>query len=113
MKLRLDTHKNAEVVLNKVWILNKTTEITNQKDLKISSSVETNLKNYLQQIEIATSDTHTFQNPTLTIEDFAKAIHIQIVHILYIFKYHCTVTFVEYKKMIRIQHAIHLLENHF
>jgi AraC-like DNA-binding protein len=47
------------------------------------------------------------------LEDFAKELHIPIVHLLYVFKYHCSLTFVEYKKMIRIQDAIKLLESNF
>ncbi len=113
IKAKTETSKKEEVLLNTVWILNITTEITNQKDLKISDLVNTNLNNYIQQIENLSFNTHTFRDPLLTLEDFAKKLHIPIVHLLYVFKYNCNLTFVEYKKTIRIQDAITLLENDF
>lgn len=113
MKIKIETHKNAEVVLDTVWLLDTTPEITNQKDLKIASSVATNLNNYIHQIESISFHTQTFRNPTLTVEDFAKKLELPSVHLLYVFKYHCSLSFVEYKKMVRIHDAIKLLETNF
>jgi AraC-like DNA-binding protein len=110
MKIKIEAYKKAEVVLNTVWLLEKTPEITNQKDLKITSSMATNLNNYIHQIESISFHTRTFRNPALTVEDFAKKLDLPIVHLLYVFKYHCTLSFVEYKKMVRIHDAIKLLE---
>ena len=113
MKIKIEAYKKAEVVLNTVWLLDMTPEITNQKDLKIASNVATNLNNYIHQIESLSFHTHTFRNPTLTVEDFAKKLDLPSVHLLYVFKYHCSLSFVEYKKMVRIHDAIKLLETGF
>jgi AraC-like DNA-binding protein len=113
MKIKIETHKNAEVVLDTVWLLDTTPEITNQKDLKIASSVATNLNNYIHQIESISFHTQTFRNPTLTVKDFAKKLDLPSVHLLFVFKYHCSLSFVEYKKMVRIHDAIKLLKNNF
>ena len=113
MKIKIEAYKKAEVVLDSVWLLDITPEITNQKDLKIASSVATNLNNYIHQIESISFHTRTFRNPTLTVEDFAKKLDLPSVHLLYVFKYHCSLSFVEYKKMVRIHDAIKLLETGF
>jgi AraC-like DNA-binding protein len=113
MKVKIEAYKEAEVVLNLVWIMERAQGITNQKDLKISDSVATNLNNYIHQIESLSFYTITFRNPFITVEDFAKKLHLPTVHLLYVFKYHCTITFVEYKKMVRIHDAIKLLETDF
>jgi AraC-like DNA-binding protein len=113
MKIKIEAYKKAEVVLDSVWLLDMTPEITNQKDLKIASSVATNLNNYIHQIESISFHTRTFRNPTLTVEDFAKKLDLPSVHLLYVFKYHCSLSFVEYKKMVRIHDAIKLLETGF
>jgi AraC-like DNA-binding protein len=113
MKIKIEAYKKAEVVLNSVWIMDTALEVTNQKDLKISGSVASNLNNYIHQIESLSFHTNIFRTPALTLEDFAKKLHIPIVHLLYVFKYHCAITFVEYKKMIRIQDAIKMLETDF
>ena len=113
MKIKTDLYKKSEVILENIWTSKTTSEITNQKDLKIADIVSTNLNNYISQIENLSLQTDTFRNPTITIEDFAKKLQIPIVHLLYVFKYHCTLTFVEYKKLIRIQDALKLLEHNF
>ncbi len=113
MKVKIEAYKEAEVVLNLVWIMEPAQGITNQKDLKISDSVATNLNNYIHQIESLSFHTLTFRNPLITVEDFAKKLHLPKVHLLYVFKYHCTMTFVEYKKMVRIHDAVKLLETDF
>lgn len=113
MKIKIEAYRKAVVVLNSVWIMDTILEVTNQKDLKIAGSVASNLNNYIHQIESLSFHTNIFRTPALTLEDFAKKIHIPIVHLLYVFKYHCAITFVEYKKMIRIQDAIKMLETDF
>lgn len=113
MKVKIESYKKAEVVLNTVWILNTTPEITNQKDLKIASNVTANLNNYIYQIESLSFHTNTFRNTEFTVEDFAKKLHLPKVHLLYVFKYHCDLSFVEYKNMVRIHDAIKLLETGF
>ena len=113
MKIKIEAYKKAEVVLNAIWIMDTTTEITNQKDLKIADSVITNLNSYIHQIESLSFHTPTFRNPALTLENFAKKLNLPIVHLMYVFKYHCALTFVEYKKIVRIHDAIKLLETDF
>ena len=113
MRIKIETDKKNEVGINSIWILNTKVEITNQKDLKISKLVISNLKNYIYLMDNLAFGTYNFRNPSLTLEDFAKELHIPIVHLLYVFKYHCSLTFVDYKKMIRIQDAVKLLESDF
>jgi AraC-like DNA-binding protein len=113
MKIKIEAYKKAEMVLDTVWLLHMTSVITNQKDLKIASSMTTNLPNYIHQIESISFHTQTFRNPTLTVEAFAKKLDLPTVHLLYVFKYHCSLSFVEYKKMVRIHDAIKLLESGF
>jgi len=113
MKIKIEAYKKADVVLNAIWILDTKPEISNQKDLKITRSVTTNLNSYIHQIESLSFHTNTFRNPEITVEDFAQKLNLPKVHLLYVFKYHCAITFVDYKKMVRIHDAIKLLETGF
>jgi AraC-like DNA-binding protein len=113
MKIKIEAYKKADVVLNAIWILDTKPEISNQKDLKITRSVTINLNSYIHQIESLSFHTNTFRNPEITVEDFAQKLNLPKVHLLYVFKYHCAITFVDYKKMVRIHDAIKLLETGF
>jgi AraC-like DNA-binding protein len=113
MKIKIEAYKKAEVVMDAIWILDTRPGIKNQKDIKITRSVTTNLNSYIRQIENLSFHTNTFRNPEITVEDFAQKLSIPKVHLLYVFKYHCTITFVDYKKIVRIHDAIKLIETGF
>jgi len=113
MKVKIEAYKKAEVVLDAIWILKTRPAITNQKDLKITKSVTSNLNSYIRQIESLSFHTSTFRNPEITVDEFAQKLNIPKVHLLYVFKYHCAINFVDYKKMIRIHDATKLLETGF
>jgi AraC-like DNA-binding protein len=113
MKVKIEAYKKAEVVLDAIWILKTRPAITNQKDLKITKSVTSNLNSYIRQIESLSFHTSTFRNPEITVDEFAQKLNIPKVHLLYVFKYHCAINFVDYKKMVRIHDATKLLETGF
>jgi AraC-like DNA-binding protein len=68
------------------------------------------LKGYIHQIEEASFRSQLFRNPELTVDDIAAHLKIPSSHISFVFKYHCKETFPDYKKIVRVQDAIKLLE---
>lgn len=110
---KINEYKNQNIALDNVWNLKTNTSITNIKDLKIQEKVTLNLKDYIFQIENLSFYSNAFRNPEITLEDLAKKLNIPTIHLTYIFKYHSTISFVDYKKIIRIQDAIQLLESNF
>lgn len=110
---KINEYKNQNIALDNVWNLKTNTSITNIKDLKIQEKVTFNLKDYIFQIENLSFYSNVFRNPEITLEDLAKKLNIPTIHLTYIFKYHSTISFVDYKKIIRIQDAIQLLESNF
>jgi AraC-like DNA-binding protein len=110
---KINDYKNANIALDNVWVLNLTPIITNIKDLKTQEKVNINLKNYIFQIENLSFYSDNFRDPELTLDTLAKKLNIPTFHLSYIFKYHSTISFVDYKKVIRIQDAVKLIENNF
>jgi len=110
---KINDYKNNNIALDNVWKINSNPTITNIKDLKIREKMTLNLKDYIYQIENLSFYSKTFRHPELTLEDLAKKMNIPTFHLIYIFKYHSTISFVDYKKIIRIQDAIQLLESNF
>lgn len=110
---KINQYKNNNIALDNVWKLKNEVTITNVKDLKIQEKVSFNLKNYIFQIENLSFYSNTFRNSEITLVDFAKKLNIPTFHLAYVFKYHCTISFIDYKKIIRVQDAIKLLESNF
>lgn len=110
---KINEYMNNNIALDNIWILNKNPIITNIKDLKIQEKINANLKKYIFQIENLSFNTDHFKDPEITIDELAKKLNIPTFHLNYIFKYHSSVTFIDYKKIVRIQIAIKLIENNF
>ena len=110
---KINDYKNQHIAFDNIWKLSSKTTITNIKDLKIQEKVTLNLNEYIFQIENLSFHSNVFRNPEMTLEDLAKKINMPTIHLTYIFKYHSSISFVDYKKIIRIQDAIQLLESNF
>jgi len=101
-----------KVVLHTVWETDGAlTPIVSEKDKKMEEKISAVLNEYVRKIEEFSFRSEAFRNPDLSLEDIAAAIKIPVSHIQYIFKYHCTESFTDYKKIVRIHDATKLLEN--
>jgi AraC-like DNA-binding protein len=100
-----------KMALNSIW---KTKGISSlvisTKDKNLEGKMKSMLLVYLHQIEELSFHTYAFRNPALSVEDIAIALKIPNSHINYIIKYHCSESFVDFKKIVRIHDAIKLME---
>lgn len=100
-----------KMALNSIW---KTKGISSlvisTKDKNLEEKMKSMLLVYLHQIEELSFHTYAFRNPELSVEDIAIALKIPSSHINYIIKYHCSESFVDFKKIVRIHDAIKLME---
>ena len=71
------------------------------------------LENYLLKIEFVSFQSDFFRTPGLTIYDLSNKIIIPSSHLIYVFKYHSSGSFNDFKKIIRIQDSIKLLKSGF
>ena len=111
LKEKIETITN-QFVLPQLWETEKPLqEITLPRDVKLAEKINSNIKEYIHQIEEASFHSQIFRNSELSLEDIAAHIKIPSSHISFVFKYHCKETFSDYKKIVRVQDAIKLLEN--
>jgi AraC-like DNA-binding protein len=104
----------SQFVLPKLWNTeNPLQEITLTRDIKLAEKINGYTKTYIHQIENASFQSDIFRNTNLTIDDIAAHIKIPSSHINFVFKYHCNETFSDFKKIVRVHHAIKLLETNY
>jgi AraC-like DNA-binding protein len=87
-----------------IWKL-PTVEITNIQDQKLTISIEKKITPYIQDIDNFINATHPFRDPNFSIKELSITLHIPTSHLAYIFKYHCIMPFVEFKKYCKIEDA--------
>jgi AraC-like DNA-binding protein len=111
---KIETHLKNKNAFGDMWIVEINKEsITNSKDIKLFEKISCDLKHYLNKIEDVSFNSHLFRNPETSLDDFSTAVKIPSSHLMYVFKYHSSVSFNDYKKIVRIQDAIKLLKSDY
>ena len=87
-----------------IWKLS-TSEVTNLQDVKLTTTMETKISPYVESIENFINSNHPFRDQNFSIKEFSIFLNIPTSHLAYIFKYNCTMPFVEYKKYCKIEDA--------
>lgn len=103
-------HNNTFLLNN--WHIGEI-DIANQQDRKLKEKVDAKILELIDEIEFLAKEKHFFRNQKITIVEMANELNIPVSHLVYMFKYHCNLTFTEYKTQIKIEDAQQLIESGF
>ncbi len=99
-------------VVNSIWITNSTIQsLTIEKDIKLNEKLASSISEYIHKIEELSFHSQLFRKMDLSIEDLANVLDLPSSHLNYIFKYHCHESFTDYKKIVRINDSVKLINN--
>ena len=110
---KINENKNNTLVLNDIWKKNPDIQLNNNQHLVLKEKIDPNIVDYIKEIESISLKFELFRNSDLTISDLANSLKIPKSHLSYLFKYHSTISFSEYKKVIRIRDAINQIEQNY
>lgn len=110
---KINENKNNTLVLNDIWKKNPDIQLNNNQHLVLKEKIDPNIIDYIKEIESISLKFELFRNSNLTISDLANSLKIPKSHLSYLFKYHSTISFSEYKKVIRIHDAINQIEQNY
>ena len=99
---------NAKPTSN--WRLKPVNQITNTQDLQLSQKINIKLEDYFLQIDQFVEEEHFFRQTGLSISDLALKLKIPKSHLSFVFKYHSEISFSDFKKVVRIQDSLDLIE---
>lgn len=105
--------QSFELVFNDFWIASKEISVNNDQDLKLKGRIDQDLINYIQEVERAALEHFYFRTPAVSLGDFAIKLGIPKNHLIYFFKYHATISFVSFKKIVQVHDAINLIEENY
>ncbi len=106
----IEINEDSELVFDDFWILSNAVSITNIQDLKLKNEMEKKRLIYIRQIERLSLEHFYFRNPSISLSDLAIKLGIPISHLMYLFKYQATISFVEFKRMVQIYDSIGLIK---
>jgi AraC-like DNA-binding protein len=106
-------NRNENLILNGIWNKNPKILINNVQHLQLKQKIEPNILNYIEKIENISLHGQLFRNSAISIADVANKLNAPKSHVSYLFKYHSSISFSEYKKVIRIQDALTLIKQDY
>ncbi len=111
-KIAITTPHFEEVTdtISPVWKISPEL-INSQKDLKLKKKLDANVLELIQEVEYAAKENQVFYKTNVTMNVLAKEVGVPDSHLNYLFRYHCTLSFLEYKNNMRITYSLSLIEN--
>jgi len=95
----------------KIWRVDKSNkDIMSQKDQVLSEKINSLIPSYISNLEKISLHTDFFRTPEFSINDLAAELKIPVSHLSYVLKYHCNVSFVDYKKIVRVNDAVNQIK---
>ncbi len=112
LRQRVQSMKYDKIMPNNLW-KHQISSIENQNDFKMRDKMDQKALDIIQEIEMVFSTKHLFKDSKMTISELAFEIGEPVSHLVYLFKYNCTVNFTEFKTIYKINHAKELIEEGF
>lgn len=109
------SRENKNYITTKIshWKIVSKVSITNVQDLQLRDKISKNIEKYIEDIGYATAHRNLFRDPKFNLTDFALKLNIPKSHLSYLFKYHSQISFSDYKKIARIEDALHLIQSDY
>ncbi|RTY93850.1 AraC family transcriptional regulator [Flavobacterium sp. GSP27] len=105
--------KKVNLLLDTDWIVEFNKEQKKDQDSKLQEKIDKYIIRYINEIEEISRKFELFQDSKFSIVDLAIKLNIPNSHLNYLFKYHSKISFLDYKKKIRIYRSILLIESNY
>jgi AraC-like DNA-binding protein len=106
---KIKEYKKNAIVFDHIWSTSSK-QVINLQDLVLKEKIEGSIQNYIIDIEHYALNTDLFLTENFKVNDLANKLNLPKSHVLYLFKYHSSISFSDFKKIIRVQKSIELIE---
>jgi AraC-like DNA-binding protein len=107
---KIKEFKKHNIIFDNIWIHNATIQVVNVQDSILKKKMATNIESYIIEIEHQALNSSLFFSDTFSVVELSNKLNIPKSHVYYLFKYHSKISFSDFKKIIRIQRSILLID---
>lgn len=107
---KINEYKKHTIIFDNIWVFDTPKQVINLQDAVLKEKIVPNIESYILKIEHLALNTSIFFNETFTSSVLANELKVPKSRVLYIFKYHAAISFNDFRKIIRIQKTILLIE---
>lgn len=111
--LKVDHTLSASNRTLDVWNMDMTPIFSNRQDERLSIKVRESLREIILKIEHEVLQNHFFRNAKSDLNLLSYSTKLPKSHLTYVFKYHCSMYFQDFKKFVQIRDAVQLIERGF
>jgi YesN/AraC family two-component response regulator len=108
---RIESTSISKFCVTDVWNIKVVADSMSSKEQLLYYRIENNIIDYIEQIEEIALKNFAFRKPDYSLYQLSIEIGVPKYYLDFIFKYHCKVSFVEYKKIVRIYDSIQLINS--
>ena len=100
----------GDVIILSVWSLENNKKISVHKDIYLKDKINPKLIGYIDAIEKISIIDFSFRNKNYSLNEMSIELGLPKYYIVYLFKYHCSLNFNDYKRLVRIYDSIILIQ---
>lgn len=110
---KINKENRTDISIKTIWDIESRKEPINLQDSQLKGLInEPTTLNYIKKIDNSILNEY-FKDSGFSAADFANELNIPKSHLNYIFKYHCKISFIDFKKIARIQYSLKLIDDDF
>lgn len=111
LNAKINEYKNADKQTIGFWVNDPKIQITNIQNFQLFEKIKENVTTYMAEVDQFSFYTDAYRNTNFSLTDLANKLTIPKSHLSFLFKYHSKISFSEYKKIIRIQDGLELIQS--
>lgn len=104
---------NEEKINNNLIWKTSIVKITNIQDAALKNNISDKVNKYILKIDKFVENNKPFRDSKYSINELSNDLNIPSSHLTYIFKYHCEMSFVEYKNHSKVNDSINLINSNY
>jgi AraC-like DNA-binding protein len=106
---KIKEYQKHAIVFDHIWITTSK-QVINIQDTALKEKIGDAIQNYILEVEHIALNTNLFLTENFKLTDLAHKLNLPKSHLVYLFKYHASISFSDFKKVIRIQKSIALID---
>ncbi len=110
---KINENRFFDLKFDDFWHLSNNISPKNLQDKALKNKIDSNILQYIKQIEQLVLENDLLAKSDITISDISNKLNIPKSHLIYLFKYHSKVSFIEFKKTIKVYYATKLIHDNF
>jgi AraC-like DNA-binding protein len=108
---KINEQKKNDNPIISFWTNTPISAISNSQDIQLNGKIKNSIEQYMGEVDQFSFHNQAYRDAKFSLTDLSNKLNIPKSHLTYLFKYHSKISFPEYKKIVRIQDGLELINS--